>query len=206
MTSAGILAGPQIDFDNLYPITTNDIGSFLEMQIPIMGMLSLIFMVFFIGSKFNDTGELKKYGIRSAIFVAILGFLSVFLTVGIFGPVVTKNLSLPFSMAMKEINILDKIYGLESIIVSMWLISDIAICVASIYVINNLFSVISKTGTNREYVTPIIFLAYIISLWIVKNRYEYEFLVRKIGVYVNIFLGFTLPLIILIIGKIRKRV
>ena len=83
LLSAGILAGPEIDFDNLYPITTNDIGAFLEMQIPVMGFISLMFMMFFIGSKFNDTGDLKKYGIRSGVFVAILGFLSVFLTVGI---------------------------------------------------------------------------------------------------------------------------
>jgi len=176
------------------------------MQIPVIGIVSLMFMMFFIGSKFKDIQEFKKYGIKSAIFVAVLGFLSVFLTVGIFGPVVTKNLSLPFSMAMKEINILDKIYGLESIIISMWLISDVAICVASIYVINNLLSVISKTQISREYVTPIIFLVYIISLWIVKNRYEYEYLVRKVGIYVNIGIGFILPLVMLIVGKIRKKV
>lgn len=176
------------------------------MQIPIMAVMAYMFLMFFVGSGFTDTKDFKKYGIRSAIFVSIIGVLAVVLTVGVFGAVVTKNLSLPFSMAMKEINILDKIYGLESIIVSMWIISDIAIVIVCIYVANNLTSVITNTERNREYVTPIIFLTYILSLWIVKNRYEYEYLIRKIALYANVFLGFVLPLFILIIGKFRKKV
>lgn len=201
-----ILVLPEVDFSNLFPVTTLDASNILKMQEPIMGISAYMFAIFFIGSKFPSSEEIKKYGIKAAIVISLIGVLSIFVTVGIFSAEVTDNLTLPFSMAMKEINILEKVYGLESIFVSIWVISDIAIAVSGIYVVKNLLSKITKTEDNREFVTPIIFLVYILAMWIINNRYEYEFFFKEIVLKLDIALGYILPVILLIIGKIRKKI
>lgn len=95
--------------------------------------------------------------------------------------------------------------GISSILVIPEIdISDLTISVAAVYIVKNLLSKIFNTQNNKEYITPIILLAYVFSMWIVNNRYEYELLVQNILFKLNIVLGVVLPTIVLIIMKIKK--
>lgn len=201
-----VLLLPEVELNNLYPVTTNDIIPVLKSTLPILSTWSNFIFVFFLGDKISDKKHIKKYGIQTGITLAIINTGLSLMTLGIFGHNVNKLFSVPYFIALKEIDVLNKIYGLESIFLSLLMITDFAAVCVSIYIIYEMIKKIFNLKNVKQYITPLVFGAYIFALYIANSRFEMETFNKVIGMKLNLVFGMLIPVIILIIGKIRKKV
>lgn len=202
---AFLLILPEVELKNLYPVTTDSIIPMSMAAYQIASLCGYVTIVFFLGNQITDKKNIKKYGIQSGIFLAIATSMVMLITVGVFGYSLTKQFPLPFFMALKNVKLLGRISGLESIFVSFWLISDFVIIALLLYVINKLISRFFSLKPAKETITPIAFVAFICSLMFVDNSAEITEYIKRFETHISIIFGFVIPAIILVIGKLRKK-
>jgi len=201
-----ILLLPEVKLEHLYPVTTDDIVPVIKSTVPILSTWSYFIYVFFLGHKISDKNNIKKVGIKAGIILAVICLGLTIITVGVFGYNVNQLFVVPYFIALKEIDILNKIYGMESIFLSLLMILDFAAICIYVYIIYEIIKKIFNGKISKQYITPIIFSAYVFSLYIANNRFEMETFNKIVGINVNLVLGVLIPIIVLIIGKIRKKV
>lgn len=207
----GILASfifvlPEVEICNLYPVNTNDIIPLIGAVYPIISIWSYVTFMFFLGDKISDKKNIKKYGLQTAILLAIVNVIVIIMTIGVFGYELTKTFSLPFFSALKDIQLFGKIDGLESIFISLWIIADFVMISMLVYVLNKLIKEIFCIKSTKATITPIIFLTYLLSLKIAGSRFELDEFSNRIGFHLNIIFGFVIPCVMFVIGKIRKKI
>jgi spore germination protein KB len=160
--------------------------------------------MFFLGDEVSNTQDFKK---NTKYIISKITFFNVFVilaTVGVFGSTLTKQFNLPFFMFLKNIKLLDIIERVESIFMSFWFITDATIIIIFVYIITKLIKKVGNLEYSRTSVTPIIFGSFIFSFYVVSSTFElYEFS-EKFLLYINLGYQFVLPIIALIVGKIRK--
>jgi len=201
-----ILLLSEVNFANLYPVTTTDIVSSAKGSIPLLSTWVHYIFILFLLNKVKDPKTLKKNGFKTGIILTIIGTLVVIVTVGIFGAKLTKLFSIPYFISLKEIEILNNLYGLESIFLSLLMLGDFAAAGICVFIIHEIIRKIFELEDKKQLTTPIIFAACIFSLWIANNRFEMHIFTGTISVYMSLIFEVAFPLIILAIGKMRKKV
>lgn len=201
-----VLLISEVDFSNLYPITFTNIGSIVKGGFPVMATWTQYILIFFIAHKAKNVKNIKKHGLKSGIFLTILSLCLIIITVGIFGADLTKLFSIPYFISLKQIDILNKIYGLESIFLSLLMMADYAAAGVMVYLCYEIIRNIFNLADKKQIITPIIFSGYIFALLLANNRFEMQIFSEKIGIYVSLIMEIIIPMFLLIVGKIRKKV
>lgn len=201
-----ILLIPEVNLLNLYPVTQKDIVNIGKASIPILGTWSHYILIFFIANKTKNVKNLKKQGIKSGIYYVLISLGIIVITVGIFSANVSKLFSLPYFISLKQIDLLNKIYGLESIFLTLLMMGDFAAAGVTVYVIYEIVKNIFDLKDRKEIITPIIFLGFIFALLIANNRFEMQIFTQKIGVYLNLIMEIFIPILLIIVGKVRKKI
>lgn len=193
-----------VEIPNIYPITTYDAFDALKGSFPLLGILSYITFMFFLGEEISNKQDFKKY---TKYLISRLTFFNIFVvlaTVGVFGYKLTTAFNLPFFMFLKNIKILEVIERVESIFLSFWFVTDFALIAILIYIICKLIKKVGNLEHSKTSVTPIIFGSFVFSMYLVSSSFElYQFSSRFL-LYINIGFQVVLPIIAFIVGKIRK--
>lgn len=204
----GILTVPLTDvkLTNLLPVTTMDIIPILKSLYSELGLISYITFLAFLGDKISDKENMQKHIIRLPIVILIINTALILSTIGIFGAKATVAFSMPFFIFLKNISQFVIIERTESIFISLWIATDFTIIVSFIYILTKLNKKIFSLKCRKELVTPMTFGIYVFSQYVANNVFELKEFSEEIGLYINIILGIAVPIIIYIIGKIRKLV
>ena len=125
---------------------------------------------------------------------------------GTFGPDLASKFNQPFFMYIKSIKLLDIIERNESLLIATWIVTDLAMISFLIIVLKKLLVKIFNLNGEKELITPIILFAYISSNFIATNTFELVNFADMFVPIINISLAYIFPIIILIVGKIRKKV
>lgn len=200
------VAIPDIRLSNLMPTTINDVPDILKSTITFMGILSYITFMFFLGDKISNKEEFKSHFLNLTLIIAVTSIMIILVTVGIFGYKLTSELNLPFFAFFKNIQILDIIERVESLLITFWIITDFCIITTFTYIAMKLFKKIFGLQSVRFTITPILFISYILSLYIASNLYEMIKYSKYVFLPMNVILGIGVPIICLIVGKIRKKI
>lgn len=203
----GMLTLPSYDvkITNLFPVTTLDIIPVFKSVYSELGIFSYITFLFCLGDSVSNRKSMKKYIIILPIFTVIINTALILCTVGIFGANVTENLSMPFFSFLKNINIFSPVIErFESIFISLWIAADLSILVSFILVLLNINKYTFNVKSKAEFVTPIIFFVYFFSNYFGNNIFEIGKFSEIVGQSGNVVFCFGVPILIYIIGKIRK--
>lgn len=209
MFIVGLLIFPlsEIKISNLYPVTTMDIVPIFKSVYSELGIISWITFFLFLSHSLSNKKDFKKSIIPLSICIILINFALVLPTVGIFGSKVTTALSMPFFTFLKSIDIFSPVIErFESIFISLWIATDFTLCVSFVYIVIKLNKKIFSLSTDKEYVTPFIFFIFILANYFANNSLEEREFSSSLGQFGNVIFGFIIPILIYIIGKIRKKI
>lgn len=201
-----IILLPEVKLGNVYPVTFKDTGNAAAASIDVLGVWSYLLLPFFFGDSIIDKNNIKKYGIQATVIITVFTVVMLITVVGTLGPSVASRMSLPFFNSVKLITFIETFDRFESIVLAIWVAADFILisffAIVIINIIKNLFSI-----TETKYLaTPVALLGYVGSMYISANRFEREIFSIKVAVNVNVVLFVAVPIIILLIGKLRKKI
>jgi len=201
-----LLTVPNIDIINLLPVTYYDIWPIIKASYFNLGMWSAFTFTFFFGDRINNKEHIKRFGLQATLYLTVITLLILIQTIGVYGHSVIERISLSYIFVIKGISVLETIERIESIAIASWVIIDFAAisfyAFAEMSIMKSLFSL----SQEKSLISPVIIFAFIFSNYIAGNRFELERFITYINTPLNIIFGFVFPLIILVIGKARKKI
>lgn len=160
--------------------------------------------MFFFADKVNDKEHIKRLGIKTTVFITISSMLIIIITVGTLGSSLAERVSLPYILTVKEISVLNTLERLESITLSLWVAADCIIISVFTYILVYILNSLFRLSGTKALTGPVMLITYVLSLVLARNRFELEEFSNKIFIPFNVILGFVIPVIVFIVGKIRK--
>lgn len=201
-----LLSIPNIEIINLFPVTHYDILPLIKSSYFNIGIWSSFTFTFFFGDRINDKEHIKRFGLQTTVYLAIITLMILIQTIGVYGFSAIRRVSIPYIFVIKGIKILETIERIESVVIASWVIIDFTAISFYTYIIVSIIKSLFSLSEVKSLVSPVTMFAFVFSQYIVNNRFELERFSENIIIPVNIVFGFILPLIILTIGKLRKKI
>lgn len=199
-----IMAIFNIKTKNLLPISYMDILPVAASSYAILGIWGYFFLMFFFGENVNDKENIKHFGVRTTAYITVISLVIITISLGVLGSNLSARVFLPYFITIKEISVLSTLERMEPIIVAIWIIADFIIISTFAYISVSILKSLFSLPNKRSITSPVILLTYILAMCIGRNRFELETFSEYIALPGNIILCFVIPIIVFIIGKIRK--
>lgn len=201
-----LLGLPLVKIKNVTPIYFTDILPAFAGSAVLWAVHGYLLIFFFFGDQINNKEKILSEGKYKATFMVISNTILIFFIVGSLGWQLTARLPFSTFMFIKQISVFGVIERVESLIEVIWVIIDfISISVFSyiiLYIIKDFF----KLSTYKPLIVPLMIWAYFLSLLISSSRFELEKASYQFFIPLNIILEYLVPLILLIVGKVRKKI
>ena len=194
----------EIDVKNLWPVTYNDTIPVLKGIIPLLSLTSYITATLFLGDKISDINSFAQKGNIIILLICFSAITLILSTTGIFGYKLNLQFLFPYFVTLKNINILNTIERIESLVISTWLATDAIIISLFTFITLNLIKKFFNLKSQTKISIWVIILTVIISINFAPNMYVIETFSRDYGSWINISLFIILPIIAFGVGKIRK--
>ena len=201
-----ILAIPEMKFKYLFPITYKDAVPVLKASIPVLTIFSYNIMIFMFNDKIDHRGEFKPVVMQKVIILTISSMLSIIVPLAIFSAPILVKMPLPFMYAMMQVSIFDIFERLEAGIIMFWIVTDFVLLFVFIYSALHMIRISFNLPNVRPLRVIYIMGIFLLSLILAKSTLELETLSRYILTYLNVILGFGVPIIVFFVGKIRKKI
>jgi len=201
-----LLSIPNIEIINLFPVTYHDALPLIKSSLSSIGLWGAFTHIFFFGDKINNKEHIKRFGLQSAIYLVITAMMVLIQTIGVYGYSVIERLSLPYIFVVKSISILQTIERIESLAVATWIIVDFVAISVIVYIAVSIIKSLFSLSDEKSLVSPVAIFAFIFTQYIASDRFELENYSRLISVPASIIFGFIFPIIIFIVGKVRKKI
>lgn len=191
---------------NLFPITHHDVLPLIKSSYSSTSIWGWFTYIFFLGDRINDKEHIKRFGMQGTAYLVITALMLLVQTIGVYGYSLIERAVSPYTFVIKSISLLQTIERIESVSVASWAIIDFISISIIILIIVSIIKSLFSLSEERTLVSPIIIFAFILSHYIAHNSFELVNFSEYIGLPVNISLGIISPLIIFIIGKVRKKI
>lgn len=202
---ASILVLPKIDVTNFFPITYLDIVPSMKGSLGIIAIWSYISILFMYFDKVTVRKQYKKLNFKLYISLVVISLLIIIVPLGLFGKIVSLKMPVPFLNSIMEISFFDTIERIDAAIILLWVITDFMLTVVFIYSAMHLLKEHFKIQNVRPLLIIYLLFVFFLSLIISKSSFELTALSRNILTYINIIVGFAIPILVFIVGKIRKK-
>lgn len=200
-----LLALSNVKITNILPVSYLDILPAAKGSVGIFIIWGFYFILaFFFADRVNGKEHIKKSGIQASVFILIVATLVIIITVGTMGQSLTSRIPLPYFVVVRVISILGTLERLESVVLAIWVAADFILISVMIYAAISIIKSFFNLSGTKSLASPVILITYILALVLAKNRFELEAFSTNIGTPVNMFWCGVFPLILFVIGKIRK--
>lgn len=200
-----VVCPSNIDIRNFLPVTIYDTVPILKGTFIIVSMFSMGWFVLFFGEEIKEKETLFKKGFWAGLVFCMLCLLMIVSTIGLFGDKLTSAFVQPFFMAIKKVNIFNSIENIESIFISVWMIADFAVLTFLVYMISYATKNLIVSDKKHMFVTPIIFITYILIFMLADNYFALTRFTGDIVMLVSFALCYIFPIITYIIALIKFR-
>ncbi len=198
-----ILALFNVKLTNLLPIRNHLLPAMGSSYVA-LGIWGYLLFLFFFADQVKDTDRIRQLGSRTAMMLGIAGVLIALVTVGALGYALTGKIAEPFYVVVKNISILEPLERMETLVLCMWLVTDFIIISLFTYITSSITKSLFSLTEKKAFVSPVILMTFSLSTLIAKNLFELEQFSEKIALPVNIILCFIIPIVMLVIGKLRR--
>jgi hypothetical protein len=113
---------------------------------------------------------------------------------------------IPFFSAIKAITVMETLNRFESVLLSMWVVSDFIVITVFALIIMRILERLFDAADVRQLSSPVALLGYSGSQYFTENRAELSAFSGKIGLAGNLIFCFLIPLAVFVIGKLRKKI
>lgn len=201
-----LLSVSNIEIINLLPVTHLDFWPVAKSTYYILGVWGYFSYVFFLADKFNDKEHVRRFGLQGMGYIVFTSVLLLIQTIGVYGYTIIRRAPQPYFLVIKSISIFDTIERIESVALAFWVIIDFVVIAVFMMIVISLLKSIFMVREGRPLVSPITLLAYILCFYVAHDRFELESFSRTFASGINIITGLGFPLLLLVVGKIRRKI
>lgn len=193
----------QIKTEHITPISQLDIVPVLHGSVGVAGIWVYFFFLFTMSDKIHITNKFNKGVLFSTIFLfaATIGVL--ILILGVFGANTAMQLPLPLLTAVK--NISKEYTGLESLFLAIWTLADFITVGVFIYLTLRFIKSLFGLKNPMPLISILVIFIFFLAQFITNEVFELQALSSKIVLPFNIIIGLCVPIVIFLIGKVRKK-
>ena len=195
---------PYYRFNNLYPLLGHGVDAIAANSIPQLSMFSLFEMLFLITPYIKTNKNMKRvgYSVLGASCFALITSTLVYALVYPY-PIALENF-LPIYQLARLINIGRFFQRIESMFVFIWAAGALLHLSATFYLAIHLFAKILRLKYQKPLIIPFAILVFNISL-LPPSLMETIKLETQFSKNYFAFISFGLPILVLLIARIRKR-
>lgn len=199
---------PTVKLSNLLPVSINDTLPILYSAIPIVDVVSIwVYMTFLSGYvEKQDYHAKKKLSVRWLIYILFTIFLLMITTIGNFGADFLVQMQHPFFVMIKNITIFDIVERIESVVIAIWIATDFIFLSALLIIISEILKTVFKAKKRSPFTYPCAVISLVVSLFIAPNAFVLETISEVIVPIIHLALALVIIPLILLIGKIRKKI
>ena len=118
-----ILAVKDVDFRLLLPATVSELPGDGYAALKLANLLSVAGYFAFLGDRMEGRFRLRDYAGWLAAVLVIIGLMTA-VCLGMFGPELTAKMTYPFFMLARDVTILGSMERVEPVIIALWIFSD----------------------------------------------------------------------------------
>ena len=198
-----ILLTKNIEIQSLLPVA--DTMSILHVSFCNLASFGYVTFLLFFTDNIHNTQHFRKNSIISITVITAFSVWMFVSVIGSFGPYLIEKLSYPFLTVVKQISIGEFIQHIEAFIITLWILSDFMIIAFIGAAMLKVLGALIGTKDTKEFILPYFALCAALVPTIGKNSHEMEYLSEKIFIPLNILLLFLIPVVILIVGKMKDK-
>ena len=195
---------PKVRADNLLPVYFNDIIPIFRGSIAVTGILSYLFLMFFLSDNVVNLKSLRVFGYIAA-YVNISSIMLVnFIVIGVMSSSLARRVSVPVLTVVKQITIMDIIENIEAVVVAIWIFADFTMITTLLVIVLNLIKSIFNLSDTRLLINMLAVLVYFLSMGVCARRFELEDFTNSLLMPINITLGYVFPFVLFALSKLKK--
>jgi len=196
---------PLMDFSNLLPVLQTPPGK-LAMALPYTAFSfgGIEVALFYIGFMKEPKKALRPL-VMAVAFITFFFLVVVVSCVATFGVKTTPKLIWPLVNFLRAINLPGLfVERLEGVILPLWMMTVFTTMVSAYFILSYSISKLVGTREQKQYVLPLVILIYYLALQpdSLAQLYQWGSLVFPVAIYLHLFI---LPVVLLIVAKLRKR-
>ena len=194
----------QMDPGRILPLWGEDLPAIGAAALPVLGLLGYVVFAAFLGDRVipRPGGRKKAMGWAVGLCLTLTALQAVCL--GNFGPGLSIRMNTPFFMMVKGIGIAGTFQRVESVILALWVLADLALlgllAEACAAMVRTLLPVQGRKGVAL----PLVLLALAGALWLFPDAFFLTRTMERAALAGNLVMGFVLPLALLAIKKLRR--
>ena len=197
---------PNMRRTNLLPIWFDDAPEVLRSSVPALSNLGVGIFFFFLSGQVSKKPENRRIAMGwTAGYCVMLALLSLVI-IGCFGPELVTRLQVPFFALVKEIEIYGAIDRVESLVVAVWVFTDVVLigllartaCAALCHAL--------KLKRERRLATPILFFLFPGGFLVADNMFSLMEAYNGLAMAIDLALAYGIPLLACLLAKVRGRI
>lgn len=204
MLVLGMTVG-QVKLENVFPLWWEDTPDILHSALPAMSVLSYGVLIFFLGGQTADLTERRDMVLRWTAGFGLLLTLMQFITVGLFGAPLVARMQVPFFMLTKEIDVFGATERLESIIIALWVITDVILVGLMVRSACSAIQCAFRLAEGQKVATPLVLAMLPAAILISSSQFALERFCVTVLATGNLLMCYVLPLIACTLARVRKR-
>ena len=195
----------QIDPVNLLPVWVEDLPAVGSALLPVLGLLGYPVFAACLGGRADpDTASRRKLLGWAAGSCLALTALQV-VCQGSFGPSLAGRMDTPFFMLVKGIGFEGAFQRVESVIIALWVLADLALLCLLACACTVLAQKTLGLRRRRSAGLPVIAAAAAGAIWLFPDAFSLDRAVEGTVLWGNLILGFGGPLLLAAVGRLRHR-
>lgn len=194
----------EVDKSNLLPLSAYDILPVLNGSLPMISIAGMLSFILFLNDNISNISGFAKTSFNFWILLAVLSSMMLLIIIGVFGAPLTEHLYLPFYSTFRAMNIPGISNTIETFYIFLWMFIDFIFITFLMYLLKNISKTLFNLNNPKNIMTPFYFIIFTLSLFIAPNRFELDLIERDILNNTLIITGYGIPVLTLIVGKIRR--
>ena len=201
-----ILGVLQVEPRHILPLWTEDLPGVLSAAVPVLGLFGyVVFAAFLGGNVTRGEGDRRRALWWAAAFCLVLTALQL-VCLGNFGPGLTARMDTPFFMMVKGIGIEGTFQRVESVIIALWVFSDLALLNLLAGSCSVLAQSVFSLKERKHAVLPLLLLALAGAWFLFPDAFSLERWMEGPARIGSLLFGFVIPVLLLLVKKLRRQV
>ena len=194
----------QMDPGRILPLWGEDLPAIGVAALPVLGLLGYVVFAAFLGDRVipRTGGRKKAMGWAVGLCLTLTALQAVCL--GNFGPGLSIRMNTPFFMMVKGIGIAGTFQRVESVILALWVLADLALLGLLAAACAAMVRTLLPVQGRKRVALPLVLLALAGALWLFPDTFFLTRTMERAALAGNLVAGFVLPLVLLAIKKLRR--
>lgn len=195
----------QMDPGRILPLWGEDLPKIGAAALPVLGLLGYGIFAAFLGGNVERRPGGRRKTMRWAVgFCLTLTALQA-VCLGNFGPGLSVRMNTPFFMMVKGIGIEGTFQRVESVILALWVLSDLALLGLLTRACTKMAGQILPVKREKWVVLTLVLLALGGALRLFPDAFFLNHTMERLALWGNLIAGFGLPALLLLVKKLRRQ-